>query len=95
MMRTAQWPGRSHAVLGGTGRRAVALGLDSALFARVLGVRVDWAAGTGPPSGRGSAGLEGGDGGVDQDVLVGGVGEVERGLGDQGTPDRPQGRLGS
>ena len=39
--------------------------------------------------------MEGGNGGVDQDVLVGGVGEVERGLGDQGTPDRPEGGLGS
>ena len=39
--------------------------------------------------------MEGGDGGVGQRVLVGGVGEVERGFGDQGTPDRPQGRLGS
>jgi hypothetical protein len=39
--------------------------------------------------------LEGGDGGVDQDALVGGVAEVNLGLGDQGTPDRPQGGLGS
>jgi hypothetical protein len=39
--------------------------------------------------------LEGGDGGVDEGVLVGGVGEVEGGLGDQGAPDRPQGGLGS
>ena len=49
----------------------------------------------GLPVGRGSAELEGGDGGVDEDVLVGRVGEVERGFGDQGTPDRSQGRLGS
>ena len=39
--------------------------------------------------------MEGGDGGVDEDALVGGVGEVERGLGDQGTPDRPKSRFGS
>jgi len=39
--------------------------------------------------------LEGGDGGVDEGVLVVGVGEVDLGFGDQGTPDRPQGGLGS
>jgi hypothetical protein len=34
--------------------------------------------------------LEGGDGGVGEGVLVGGVGKVERGFVDQGTPDRPR-----
>jgi hypothetical protein len=33
--------------------------------------------------------LEGGGGGVDEDVLVGGVGEVELGFGDEGASDRP------
>jgi hypothetical protein len=32
------------------------------------------------------AGVEGGDGGVDERLLVAGVGEVELRLGDQGTP---------
>ena len=94
-MRTAQWPARSHAVLGGTGRRWP---WPWVLPGRRLGKRtrrVDgWPAGMGSLSGW-EAGLEGGDGGVDEDALVGGVGEVERGVGDQGTPDRPQGRLGS
>ena len=39
--------------------------------------------------------MEGGDGGVDEGVLVGGFGEVDLGFGDHGTSDRPQGRLGS
>src|SRR4030095_9857313 len=43
----------------------------------------------------GPAGWKGGDGGVDERVLVGGVGKVELWLGDQGTPDRPEGRLRS
>jgi hypothetical protein len=61
----------------------------------VLGVRIDVGSRFGFPVGGGSVGLEGGGGGVDEDVLVGGVGQVDRGLGDQGTPDCSQGRLGS
>jgi len=58
-------------------------------------VRADVVRRRGPPVRQGPAGLQGGDGGVDQDALVGGVAEVDLGLGDQGTPDRPQGGLGS
>ena len=61
----------------------------------MLGVRADVVRRRGPPVRQGPAGLEGGDGGVDQDLLVGGVGEVEGGLGDQGTPDPPKGRFSS
>ena len=55
----------------------------------VLGVRTDVGSRDGVPVGRGLVGLEGGDGGVDEGVLVGGVGKVDLWLGDQGTPDRP------
>jgi hypothetical protein len=60
-----------------------------------LGVRIEVGSRYGFPVGGRLAGLEGGDGGVDQGVLMGGVAEVDLGSGDQGTPDRPQGRLGS
>jgi hypothetical protein len=43
----------------------------------------------------GVTGLEGGDGRVDEDLLVGGVGEVDGGLGGQWTPDRSERGLGA